>query len=206
MSVICCLLLWMSSMNGIFGWKSHSWMTFLHPWMRFLHPWMEFSAVKFLVKIVCIMPKTALGNYCKRLLNSCKIFAITVPRGNWKQIHLNYDASNFYQKSDSWKFHPWMQKSHPWMEKCHPWMEECHLWHIAQFFTYLPTWIPSIDGETSSMDESAICGCHTWMERCHPWLSSMDGEMSSMDEEDGWQTWTVQLIMKLCKVWQGVIQ
>ena len=49
--------------------------------------------------------------------------------------------------------------------------------------------IPSMDGETSSMDESAILGCHPWMEKCHPWMekchpwmSSMDGEMSSVDE------------------------
>ena len=45
-----------------------------------------------------------------------------------------------------------------------------------------------MDGETSSMDESAILGSHPWMEKCHPrmekchpWMSSMDGGMSSMD-------------------------
>ena len=42
--------------------------------------------------------------------------------------------------------------------------------------------IPSMDGETSSMDESAILGFHPWLEKCHLWMSSMDGEMSSMDE------------------------
>ena len=50
--------------------------------------------------------------------------------------------------------------------------------------------IPSMDGETSSMDEtdeSAILGCHPWMEKCHKWMSSMDGEMSSMDGIHGWR-------------------
>ena len=70
------------------------------------------------------------------------------------------------------------------------------IWHIK---------IPSMDGETSSMDESIICGCHPWMEKCHPWMSSMDGKMSSMDrsviygcypwmtstdEDNKWRTWT----------------
>ena len=40
-----------------------------------------------------------------------------------------------------------------------------------------------MNGETSSMDESAILGCHPWMEKCHPWMSSMDGNMSSIDGE-----------------------
>ena len=43
--------------------------------------------------------------------------------------------------------------------------------------------IPSMDGEPSSMDESAILGCHPWIEKCHLWMSSMDGEVSSMDGE-----------------------
>ena len=32
------------------------------------------------------------------------------------------------------------------------------------------------------MDESAILGCHPWMEKCHSKMSSMDGEVSSMEE------------------------
>ena len=42
--------------------------------------------------------------------------------------------------------------------------------------------IPSMDGETSSMNESAVHGCYPWMEKYHPWMSSLDGEMSSLDE------------------------
>ena len=55
--------------------------------------------------------------------------------------------------------------------------------------------IPSMDGGTSSMDESVIGGCHPGMEKPHPLMistngtssmdevsPSMDGEMSSMDE------------------------
>ena len=80
---------------------------------------------------------------------SCKIYESILPRGNWKQMNLKHDASNFFQKPDSWKLHPWMEKSHPWMKKCHPWMEECHQW----------------------MEKS-----HPWMEKCHPWIkvSSVD--------------------------------
>ena len=42
--------------------------------------------------------------------------------------------------------------------------------------------IPSMDGETSSMDESAILGCHLWISSMDGEVSSMDGEMSFMDE------------------------
>ena len=52
--------------------------------------------------------------------------------------------------------------------------------------------IPSMDGETSSMDESAILGCHPWMEKCHPWMEKyhpwMEGcnpRMTSMDGDNG---------------------
>ena len=34
--------------------------------------------------------------------------------------------------------------------------------------------IPSMDGGTSSVDESDIRGCHPWMEKPHPWMTSID--------------------------------
>ena len=36
---------------------------------------------------------------------SCKIYESRVPRGNWKQIHLKHDASNFFQN-------PYMDDGH----------------------------------------------------------------------------------------------
>ena len=27
-----------------------------------------------------------------------------------------------------------------------------------------------MDGESSSIDESANLGCHPWMEKCYPWM------------------------------------
>ena len=68
-----------------------------------------------------------------------------------------------------------------------------------------------MDGETSSMDESIICGCHPWMEKGHPWMSSMDRDMSSMDESvmggyhpqmettDDEHGWSIKLSYKLSK-------
>ena len=43
--------------------------------------------------------------------------------------------------------------------------------------------IPSMDGETSYMDKSAILGCHQWMEKCHPWMEKCHPwmEVSSLD-------------------------
>ena len=48
--------------------------------------------------------------------------------------------------------------------------------------------IPSMDGETSSMDENAILGCHPWMEKCHPWMEKRHPWMkvSSKDVIDRW--------------------
>ena len=34
--------------------------------------------------------------------------------------------------------------------------------------------ISSMDGGTSSMDESIIGGCPPWMEKPHQWMTSMD--------------------------------
>ena len=59
--------------------------------------------------------------------------------------------------------------------------------------------VSSMDGDTSSLDESVIGGCHPWMEKPHPWMTSTDEDdrlhtwteqkchqwMSSMDEDDG---------------------
>ena len=52
----------------------------------------------------------------------------------------------------------------------------------------------SMNGGTSSMDESVICGCHPWMEvasmdesvidGCHPWMEKPNPWMTSTDEDD----------------------
>ena len=65
--------------------------------------------------------------------------------------------------------------SHPWMEKCHPRMEKCHPWMSSMDGN-----VSFMDGEMSSIDGSVIC-------RCHPWMT-----LPSVDEDDGWQTWTEQ--------------
>ena len=51
-----------------------------------------------------------------------------------------------------------------------------------------------MDGEISFMAECVICGCHPWMEKCLPWMSSIDGEISSMDVK--YHSW-----MKKCHPW-----
>ena len=129
MSFIHLLHPWMSSMDGkvIHGW--HPQMTspsmdIISPSMDDIHGW-HFHLWKDF---------------------NCQVFG-----RNWLHHILNefvsnlrHDASNFLPKPDSWKFHPWMEKSHHgW--KCHPWMS-------------------SIDGEISSMDElSSILRYHPWM-------------------------------------------
>ena len=106
---------------------------------------------------------------------------------NWKQNHLNYDASNFYPKPDSWKFHPWKEKNHSWMkvssvdvmEKCHPWMSS------------VDGEMSFIDGERPSMDGNVIRGCHPWMtllsmDHIHRWrrqMTDMDGVIITWKDE-----------------------
>ena len=36
-------------------------------------------------------------------------------------------------------------------------------------------------------DENAIHGLSNVIRGCHPWMSSMDGEISSMDDIQGWR-------------------
>ena len=89
---------------------------------------------------------------------------------------------------------------HPWMRFLHPWIEYSYVrfllnivciklsnWKGILIFKILCTqFSPKIWWmKIPSMDESAILGCHPWMEKCHTWMSSMDGD-------DGWQTWTEQ--------------
>ena len=57
----------------------------------------------------------------------------------------------------------------------HGWTKLIHEWkgHL---------WMSSMDGETSSMDESVTCGCHPWIEEPNPWM-----KVSSVDVIHWWR-------------------
>ena len=204
MSVICRLHPWMSSMDGIHRWKSHPWMTStddasIHGWHFSIHGWHpQMTFLQPLIHMPCYSPQLAFQNYyinwrgiliwkiwCIQF--SPKIIRMKMPSMDgemssvdvihgWRNvIHGWRDAihgwRNVIRECHLWmeRCHPWMEKCHPWMEKCHPWMEKCH------------SWMSSMDGEMSSMDGSVIYGCYPWM--------------TSMDEDDGWRTWTQPIMM-----------
>ena len=130
---------WMASTDGrfvhgwhfsIYGW--HPRMTLPHPWMTskdgtFIHAW------GFSIHGWNLHP----SDFWWKLYASYFTNENSFPIGK-------YDACNFHQRSDGWRFHPLMEKPHPWMkvpslDVIHGWRNVIHGWKI-------------------------IRGCHPWME------------------------------------------
>ena len=145
----------------------HRW--HFHPWMTFLHLWMT-SMDNISPSMEWIFSYQVFGKKClHHVLNEFVSNCLLA-------LYFHRSYKKVCEQLETNSFKKWCKQFLP------------KIWQMKT---------PSLDGETSSMDESAILGCHSWMEKCHPWMerchpwmekchpwmSSMDGEMSSMDGE-----------------------
>ena len=78
-----------------------------------------------------------------------------------------------------WK--AWAESNiHGWANLIHGWKKQL--------------WMSSMDGGTSSIDKSVICGCHPWMETPHPWMKMRDyghGRSICCKLIKRWLTWAI---------------
>ena len=121
-------------------------------------------------------------NVLQKLLSYCLILH------NNGSVHVCHPSSSSMDDIHGWKSLPWMTSKDDTIIQ--GWDFSIHVYFIPKESKFHPKtwriihrwkchiWMSSMDGETSSLDESVIRGCHPWM--------------TSTDEDDGWRTWIEQ--------------